>query len=252
MEVIDCHVHITASGHWFDTPYDASVRKLKDEMRHAGITQAILIPFAHVSTDDIRFCLDLAKKQPKKFAVAPQIDVANLSLLTGYEDVVAGLKVHPSLQQVDPTSQAVCEILDTASSMGKPVIFDTIMQSPTIPMRLLDPSVFDELAKTYCDVTFVLAHSCWPRLLDAYTLAKANPNVYLDLSYFGKIAEGTHLLHDFCCLLDRLDQKVIFGTDFPEVDMKAYHNLWNRYLQPLPKRKRERIFSGNAHEVFNL
>lgn len=252
MEVIDCHVHITESGQWFDTLYDASVRKLEDEMRHTGITRAILIPFAHVSTDDVRFCLDLAKKQPKRFAVAPQIDVANLSLLTGYEDVVAGLKVHPSLQQVDPTSQAVREILDTASSMGKPVIFDTLMQSPIIPMRLLDPCVFDEIAKTYRDVTFVLAHSCWPHLLDAYILAKANPNVYLDLSYFGKVAEGMHLLHDFCHLLDRLDQKVLFGTDFPEVDVMVYYNLWERYLQFLPERKRERIFSGNSHEVFNL
>jgi predicted TIM-barrel fold metal-dependent hydrolase len=126
------------------------------------------------------------------------------------------------------------------------------MQSQTIPMRLLDIGVFDELAKTYRDVTFIFAHSCWPRLLDAYILAKANPNVYLDLSYFGKIADGMYLLHDFCNLLDRLDQKVLFGTDFPEVDVMEYYNLWERYLQFLPERKRERIFSGNAHEVFNL
>jgi predicted TIM-barrel fold metal-dependent hydrolase len=221
-------------------------------MKQTGITRAILIPFAHVSTDDVRFCLDIAKKQPNRFAVVPQVDTANLSLLTGYENVVAGLKVHPSLQQVDPLSQDVHEIISIASDMGKPVIFDTLMQSQTIPMRLLDIGVFDELAKTYRDVTFIFAHSCWPRLLDAYILAKANPNVYLDLSYFGKIADGMYLLHDFCNLLDRLDQKVLFGTDFPEVDVMEYYNLWERYLQFLPERKRERIFSGNAHEVFNL
>lgn len=252
MEITDCHAHVTASGRWFETPYEASARKLEEEMSHAGIARAVLIPFAYTSTDDVLFCLDLAKKQPKRFAVAPQINAVDLALLTGYEDVVAGLKVHPALQQVDPTSPSVREILDVASSMEKPVIFDTFMQSPTIPIHLLEPSVFDNLAKNRRDVTFVLAHSCWPRLLDAYTIAKANPNVYLDLSYFGKMAEGTYLLQDFCRLLDRLDRKVIFGTDFPEVDMAAYTDLWQKNLQHIPKEKRERIFSGNAREVFNL
>jgi len=252
MEIVDCHAHVTASGRWFDTLYEASVKKLEKEMDRAGITRAVLIPFAHASMDDVRFCLDLAKEQPKRFVVVPQIDATDLSLLTGYEDVVAGLKVHPRLQQVDPASPAVLEILAAATAMGKPVVFDTLMQSSTIPIRLLDPGVFDDLAKSHRDVTFVLAHSCWPRLLDAYIIAKANPNVYLDLSYFGKVAAGTHLLHDFCCLIERLDRKVIFGTDFPEVDMAAYNNMWQRYLQHLSEEKRERIFSGNAREVFNI
>lgn len=252
MDIIDCHAHVTASGQWFGTPYEASIGRLEAEMTRSGIARAILIPLGHTSTEDVRLCLDLAKKKPHKFAVAPQIAAVELSLLTGYEDVVAGLKVHPSLQQIDPTSAGVCEILDAASGMEMPVIFDTFMQSTTIPMRLLDPKVFDELAKNRRDVTFVLAHSCWPHLLDAYVIAKANPNVYLDLSYFGKVADNTYLLHDFCRLLTKLERKVLFGTDFPEVDVTAYTSLWERCLHQLPEEKRERIFSDNAREVFHL
>ncbi|WP_317065716.1 amidohydrolase family protein [Methanoculleus caldifontis] len=252
MEIIDCHAHVTASGQWFDTPYEASIENLEEAMARSGIARAVLIPLGHASIEDVRFCLDLAKKQPEKFAVVPQINVAELSLLTEYKDVVAGLKVHPSLQQVDPASPEVQEILDAASGMGKPVVFDTFMQSTTIPIRLLDPKVFDELAKNRRDITFVLAHSCWPHLLDAYIIAKANKNVYLDLSYFGKAADNTYLLHDFCHLLEKLDQKAIFGTDFPEVDVAAYTALWQRYLHHLPEDKQKRIFSDNAREVFRL
>jgi len=252
VDIIDCDTHVTASGRWFGTSYEASIGKLEEEMTRSGITRAILIPLGRTSMEDVRFCLDLAKKKPKKFAVAPQIDATELSLLTGYRGVIAGLKVHPSLQQVDPASPMVCEILDAASGMGIPVIFDTFMQSTTIPIRLLDPKVFDELAKTHRDVTFVLAHSCWPHLLDAYIIAKSNQNVYLDLSYFGKVADNTYLLHDFCRLLERLDRKVIFGTDFPEVDVAAYTALWQRYLHHLPEEKQKRIFFDNAREVFHL
>ncbi len=184
--------------------------------------------------------------------VAPQIEAAEIYLLKGYENYIAGLKVHPSLQNLHPDSPAVGEILNLASSMKKPVIFDTLMQSTTIPIRHLEPSVFDELAKKHRDITFVLAHSCWPRLLDAYIVAKANSNVYLDLSYFGKVADNMYLLHDFCRLLDKLDQKIIFGTDFPEIQMPAYVYQWHRILHHLPKDKLERIFHGNAHEVFSL
>ncbi|MDG6218720.1 MAG: hypothetical protein QCI00_04685, partial [Candidatus Thermoplasmatota archaeon] len=82
--------------------------------------------------------------------------------------------------------------------------------------------------------------------------AKSNQNVYLDLSYFGNLAFGTNLFHDFCLLLDKLDQKVIFGTDFPEVNIDEYTNLWRKKLNHLSQDKIHRIFAGNAKQVFNI
>ncbi len=252
MDITDCHVHVTASGRWFDTSYVASIGRLEQEMTQAGITQVVLIPFSHISREDVLFCLELAKKRPNTFKVAPQIEASEICLLKGYENLVVGLKIHPSLQHLHPASPAVYEILNIASNMEKPVIFDTFMQSTSIPIRFLEPGVFDELAKKNRDITFVLAHSCWPRLLDAYIVAKANPNVYLDLSYFGKVTDNMYLFHDFCRLLDKLDKKIVFGTDFPEVEMRTYTDQWQKNLHHLPKAKRERIFHDNAHEVFNL
>ncbi|MDG6251149.1 amidohydrolase family protein, partial [Methanocalculus sp.] len=166
-DIIDCHAHITASGKWFNTPFEASYEILKKNMDLIGIQKTILIPFTSISREDLFFCLEIAKKEPDKFAVAPQIELQDIDLLEGYEKYIVGLKVHPRFNNSKPDSPAIYQLLDHASDIEKPVIFCTYLHSTSVPLRYLEPFVYDELAKKYPDVVFVLAHSCWPRLLDA-------------------------------------------------------------------------------------
>jgi predicted TIM-barrel fold metal-dependent hydrolase len=88
--------------------------------------------------------------------------------------------------------------------------------------------------------------------MDAYSIVKSNKNVYLDISYFGNIAAGTSLFQDFCMLINNIDQKIIFGTDFPDVNVREYISIWMYSLRLLPQEKRDNIFYNNGCKVFNL
>jgi hypothetical protein len=42
--IIDANTHITESGQWFQTPHDASIERLRDEIQRAGIDLALVVP----------------------------------------------------------------------------------------------------------------------------------------------------------------------------------------------------------------
>ena len=252
MKIIDAHAHITQTGKWFNTPYNASFDFFEAQRVDAGVTKVILIPVAISSNIDQNYALKIAEEYPEKYYVAPLIHLKNFDEIRQLKNQIVALKIHPRLQNIQPKSKIVQKVILLAREINKPLIIDTYMQSSKLPLKNLDPYVFDYLAKKNPDINFILAHSCWPKLLDAYYIAKSNDNVYLDLSLFGKVADGTYLLKDFCFLLNNLDEKVIFGSDFPEVNLCRYTELWNGLMKHINNGKKNRILFKNAYEIFQL
>lgn len=247
--IIDCHVHVTASGKWFNTGFDASVLRLEKELAKAKVGKVILLP---VFPEDLKLCLKLRQSRPEVFYLAPLV---NLNNLTGqnfpWSDVVA-VKMHPRMQSVAPNSIEVRNILKQAEENDVPVIFDTYMQSNTVPLEQLHPYAYDALAKEYPNVKFVLAHCGWPNLLEAFAVARSNPNVFLELSYFAKIAAGTSIFDDFCHLIQGIDKKVLFGSDFPETSIPDYLRVFHSKLSSVSQDKLDNIFFNNACELFKI
>lgn len=245
----DCHVHITPYRGWSNLN---TVTKAQHRFDTTGIDKVVLIPLSVRNVDEVRYCLDVAKKHPKKYKVVPQITKEKFGLIHGSEEYIAGFKIHPVLQEISPTAAGCIDIINIAEEMEKPIIFHTYLQSQILPLEEMSPFVFDKLGKTYKNVNFVLAHSCFPKLYDAYCLAKSNKNVYLDLSYFANVAAGTSLFADFCEMIAGIDKKVIFGSDFPEVEIDTYIGMWKFSLRKLPYDKQENIFFNNGCRVFGL
>jgi len=247
--IADCHVHISPWSGWSNLDAATKAQRAFD---NSGIDKVVLIPLAARSVVDVKSCFQLAKKYPDKYKVAPQITKDLFELVRENEEHIAGFKIHPVLQEISPTDSRSIDIINIAEEMEKPIIFHTYLQSQILPLEEMSPFVFDKLAKTYKNVNFVLAHSCFPKLYDAYCLAKSNKNIYLDLSYFANVAAGTSLFADFCEMIVGIDKKVIFGSDFPEVEIDTYIGMWKFLLRKLPYDKQENIFFNNGCEVFGL
>lgn len=60
--------------------------------------------------------------------------------------------------------------------------------------RLGHPMNFDQLARLFPDIIFVLAHMGYPFFVEAMSVAQANPNVYLDISGSGPWTDGIPLV----------------------------------------------------------
>lgn len=244
--VYDCHVHVTETGDWYGRGGIASFGSYVDCMNEVGIDGALLIP---VSESDLDYCLKIRGKESKQFKVAQTLDNPNGANVR-WSDVDA-IKLVPRQIGQSPLSTEMVDLLVEAGQKAKPVVVCCYTQSEMVPLDELHPYTFDRLAKLCPDTTIVLAHSCWPHLQEALCVARSNSNVYLDISYFAERAQQTSLLIDFCHMAATADRKILYGSDFPEVDATAYLRIFQSLLN-LSDEKIQRIFYGNAREVFGF
>lgn len=221
---IDCHVHVTESGRWFNTSYNSSVDHLLDEMDRAGIEKSIVLPIKGVTTN--AFVISLAKAHGDRL-----IGFGTASMKTWRDDLkeivdndLRGIKFHPRIQHESMMDWEEHGILKAIEKTGLPLIVCGWQQtsSPVATMEKIQPNVIDSIAKKHPNLKIVIAHLGGHRFYDAFFCARGNPNVFLDCSYFFNFFKGTSLEKDALVLMHLADEKILFGSDFPEVNMREY------------------------------
>ena len=75
---------------------------------------------------------------------------------------------------------------------------------------------------------FVLAHGGGPDLLRLATAVRSAPNALLDLSYTLTRFQDTSVQLDLAHLLTNFDNRLVFGSDFPEAEPRARVSLLER------------------------
>ena len=256
MLAIDAHVHITPDGRWFDTGLDASVERLLREMDTAKVDRAVLIPLPGAAGND--FIAKTCRRHPDRLLGLALLDPAwsedarerLLEIRDGLG--LAGLKVHPRRQNLDPNHPALQPVLEQAGSLGLPVVFCTYPGPCRVPLERLSPYNYDQLAKRHGGTTIVLAHAGVHRVMDAYFTAKANPNVYLEISHVFRYLQDTSLINDLAWVMDKLDQRVIYGSDFPEVSLSQYKSLVEAAASSRPDCDLKAVMGGNLKRLLRM
>ena len=121
------------------------------------------------------------------------------------------------------------------------------------------PLAADRVAVRFRDTKFLLCHMGDPWTMDACEVAYKNRNVYLDIS--GLLAGDTeHIaatekrdltMNHYKTGLDYLNnyKKVLFGTDWPLVPIKAYIDFCKKIV---PEPFYEDVFYDNAVELYGI
>jgi predicted TIM-barrel fold metal-dependent hydrolase len=159
-----------------------------------------------------------------------------------------GIKIHPSLNKVpadDPRYDAVWRF---AADHELPIVAHTWSVSTYNPVQVLStPDKFEPFVRRYPQVRLVLGHSGGRGggRLEAIRLGRSYPNVFLDssgdiycLGYFESLAR------------EGLADRVLFGTDYPWVDLRSH--LTRLYLADIPAPDKARILRDNALRVYRL
>ncbi len=125
-------------------------------------------------------------------------------------------------------------------------------------LKYAHPLEIDELAVSFPNVRFIIAHFGDPWIMDAAEVAAKNKNVYIDLSglIIGDQQEINHfLVPEYITHIKRgmiyLDnyKKLLFGTDWPLVKVKPYVEFIKKLV---PKEHHADVFYNNAKRVFKL
>jgi len=226
--IIDAHIHLTPDGRWFHTSYDARVDTALEQMDRVGITMASVIPMPGRLQRD--FVAELVSNRSDRFCTGftvTALDETELQECRQWLESGAAkfIKVHPRETGIAPLEPKLGPFLDMAEKKRVPVIFDTYIRGNRLPLNKLTPLCYDELARHRPNLTIILAHAGGHRVMDALAVAQTHPNVYLELSHVLAYFKGTSLEGDFTFVINRLDRKLIYGSDFPEYHIDTYYNM---------------------------
>jgi len=219
--IIDCHAHITENGSWFNTSFDSSVENLLHQMDQAGIDRSILLPIkGSVSHEYISRIVHQYNDR--------LIGFGSISVKTWQQDLndckrysFKGVKFHPRLQNETLLELSEAGVLEELGMNKLTLIICGWQQTSAsrATMKTLTPVVLDTIAKKYPSVTFIMAHMGGHNFWDAFFCARSNANVFLDCSYFLSFFKNTSLESDFWAMYKKIDEKVVFGSDFPEISI---------------------------------
>jgi predicted TIM-barrel fold metal-dependent hydrolase len=254
--IIDAHVHISDDGKWFNTNIDASVDRLEKDLEKSAVDKVVILPLNEVtSNESVR---DLCRKYPDRFIGLATVDpVKDKKAVNNLEKAIQdyrlkGLKLHPRRQGFAPNNSLIYPVLEKAIDLEIPVLFDTYLQNNNVALNKLLPFEYDLLAKRYPELKIILAHAGGHRVLDAYFVAKANENVYLDVSHVFTYFQGSSVISDLLFVIRHLDRKIIYGSDFPESSLSDYYNLVNKNISQLSDCDTEAIYGGTVAKLLRL
>lgn len=277
MRALDVHVHPSTRG--LDTHACSYFRRDLKEVPQtaAGFAdlylqqdvKALLIGWhpstvhegARNSNDHV---IELVSNYPKSFAgVLASLDTnaKNLQSVARYAEelvknsTVVGFKFHPPDQGFYPSDKRFYDIWEILQAGGKPVMFHigfTVLGANTdggsgIGLDYGRPIHLDTLAKDFPRMKILAAHPGWPWVEETIGVLTHKKNLYVDTS--GYLAEQLPELFQKA-IGGRLQDKALFGTDFPYVDLaKALASFDKMGFKDTVK---EKLLTGNAARLFEL
>jgi predicted TIM-barrel fold metal-dependent hydrolase len=174
-------------------------------------------------------------------------DLAVLDIAKTWPGFV-GIKIHPSYNKISAADPAYEPIWQFAEDNSLPIVAHTWSVSSYNPVQALStPDKFEDYARRYPGVRFVLGHSGGrgEGRLHAVRMCNDYSNVYMDFAgdvscyrYFETTAMEVPV------------NKVLFGSDFPWVDHRTH--LGRVYSADIPTDRKVKILRDNAFEVYNL
>ena len=133
---------------------------------------------------------------------------------------VRGLKLHPPLQQFDPSDRLAYPLYEVFAEARLPVLFHTghsgigtgMPGGGGIRLKYGNPMPIDDVAVDFPEMPIILAHPSFPWQDEAISICLHKPGVYIDLSGWSPKYFSPTLVQYANTLLKR---KVLFGSDYP-------------------------------------
>ena len=277
MKAIDVHVHPSTRGldhhacgyfrrNLADIPQTAESFA---ELYVRNDVRALLIGW-HPSTvnegsrNSNEHVLDLVVKHPNAFlGILASLDTNAADLTAVARDAaelvqnpaVKGFKFHPPDQGFYPNDKRFYDIWEVIQASGKPALFHvgfTVLGANTdggsgIALDYGRPIHLDMLARDFPKMKIIAAHPGWPWEQELIGVVTHKKNLFVDTS--GYLAE--QLPEVFLKAIGgRLQDKALFGTDFPYVDLeKAFISFNKMNFKPAVQNK---LLFANTQQLFDL
>jgi len=231
--IIDAHVHLDLAQ--FKNVKKAA-RDLIDGLDKANIGKAIVMPdnYLNINPYTEQACNLYPKRlfgfgmvNPKQSKSKIKTDINKLAA----KKWCKGIKIHPRTQEFTLDHPGVFHILDYLAYHELPITIDCL---PIFKFVNLDernfPNAFDKLAKSNPSTNIIIAHMGGHRLMDAFGVARGNPNIFLEVSYTFHFYRGSSIEDNMAFAIKNIDsERVIYGSDHPSIGIKDGIKVFDRF-----------------------
>jgi predicted TIM-barrel fold metal-dependent hydrolase len=269
--IVDAHVHLFAdylfSAVWswfkkFGWPirYKLTSKGIVEFLLSRGINHIVALHYAHkpgVSRDLNSYMADLCRLHPQVTAMAtvfPGEKGAALILEEGFHDGLCGVKLHCHVQCFDMNSDQMIEIYEVCALHNKPLIMH-VGREPKSPAYPCDPYVLcsadklEQVLKDFPNLNICVPHLGADEFGDYRKMLEKYDNLWLDTTM--TLAEYLPMDY-FPNLADMRVDRIIFGTDFPNLPYAWDREIKRLFRLNLSENTLARILGQNALEFYGI
>jgi len=259
--IVDSLTHITPNGRWFSTAYDASTRTLLQQMDNAGLERAVVVALADYIENE--FVLSECIKHSDRLIPGASINPIKYKNLNDASVQIKAifekgdykiLKLHPRLHKYDLSDFRFLHILNEVveNKIKVNIWLDTLLRYPGAIIRTSPIDAIRRVLEQFPSINFVLLHACGPEILNLAESIRGYNNVLIDVSYTMHRFIGSSVALDLSFLFDKLDKKIIFGSDFPEVSIMQALDDFTLLSKSISLEKQNIILCNNLLTLLNV
>lgn len=259
LPVFDSLTHITPSGKWFSTNYDANIARLINVF-NPQIKKALLVG---MPGDDHFYLKQCFEQHSDKFIGIGAIDIDDLISEELIEKKInfliehgfKGIKIHPRFLNINLAHPIIPNIIQIAGKYNLVSLLCTVHVPPSSPVNRPIFDIIHQICDENKNNKIIFLHGGYYEILSTSEIIRRYKNALLDLSATLLRYYQTSLFYDICYLLKTLDKQLCIGSDFPEATMNDVLNIFFEKIIPqieISKDKLYRIFYGNLAQFFSL
>ncbi|PKL77168.1 MAG: hypothetical protein CVV27_06485 [Candidatus Melainabacteria bacterium HGW-Melainabacteria-1] len=250
--ILDANAHVTPSGSWPAAGVDASVERLLAEMDATGVTRACLVGLPGLIGNEQ--VLELCARHRQLLPVgsfdptAGDPDGLEARLRGEFLDrSFFGFKLHPRFGHYSLDDARVTRLFDELARWpNAPLVWIcSYLYIPGVPLAKGPVELLHDRVVSYPGLDFVLAHAGGPDLLRLAFALRPCRNAWLELSYTLTDYLGSSVEQDLRHLCNHFEQRLLFGSDFPEVALPQALAAAQRVLEGSKPGAAEAILGGN-------
>ncbi len=244
--ITDAHVHLfpqqifKAIWRWFEhwawpVRYEMTSELIIEFLQSKGISKIIGLDYAHkpgIARDLNAFMLNLMEKFPIVQGTAtifPGESHTEQILMEAFDDGLIGVKLHAHVQYFDMAGRGARNIYEICERRGQPLVMHVgrAPKNPEYPYKQ-DPYKLcyshgvERILKDHPGLRFCVPHLGADEFTEYKRLVESYENLWLDT---------TMVLADYMPVGDKVEltefraDRVMFGTDFPQIPFAWNHEL---------------------------
>ena len=261
--IFDSLTHPTIDGNWImpQFPQKASIETLKEQMSLHDIKAAFAMGLKGIGAYEedafIRLIKDNGDGKLYPVAYFDVNESNDLQFITCRmksikEKGYVGIKLHPRIGDFLLDNAILSDIIDEATNCGLIVFLCTYFYGNKQSIAINNVSQLGDLLLNVSPQSqIVLLHGGGVRLLETTEIARAFPNILLDLSFTLCKYEGSSLDIDIKYLFNKFDQRICVGSDHPDISIFQLRQRFDFFSQDIDEEKLKNIAFKNIEKLLN-